>query len=215
MKEHSAFCLLPFIFAFYIVLVKMRGLLALILAALWGWHVNAWAFNAEKLAHDARAQIGVTVSYDPSYQKLDYPMGDVHMRTGVCTDVVIRAYRSQAIDLQALVHEDMRRHFVEYPKIWGLKKPDKNIDHRRVPNLQTFFTRHGQSLKISRDIKNYRAGDVVTWMLDNGRPHIGIVSDNKNPQGIPLIIHNIGAGVQEENVLYAWPITGHYRFGKN
>lgn len=202
-----------FLLGEFFILVNMKihlcGLLFVMCATL----TQAATFSAQQLVHDARSQMGVTVSYDPSYQRLNYPMGDVNMRTGVCTDVVIRAYRKQAIDLQVLVYEDMHSHFAQYPKIWGLKNPDKNIDHRRVPNLQTFFIRHGQSFKISHKVQNFHAGDLVTWIVPPNRPHIGIVSDRKNAQGYPLIIHNIGAGVREEDILFSFPITGHYRYG--
>ena len=168
--------------------------------------------NGAKLARDAKKQIGVTVSYDPTYRKLEFPRGDVPQQTGACSDVVIRAYRLQNIDLQQLVNHDMRQHFAEYPKIWGLKAPDKNIDHRRVPNLETFFERHGQSLSIT-DIESFKAGDIVSWRLPSSNlPHIGIVSNKTSAEGTPLIIHNIGQGVQHEDILFAYPITGHYRY---
>lgn len=174
--------------------------------------LSALAAEAEKLIRDARAQIGVTTGYDPAYRTIAFPMGDVDPATGVCTDVIIRAYRGQHIDLQALVHADMRRDFAAYPKHWGLKKPDRNIDHRRVPNLQTFFRRHGQSLPASDNAADYRPGDIVTWMLPGNLPHIGIVSEKQSDSGTPLIIHNIGRGTQEEDILFAYPITGHYRY---
>ena len=164
------------------------------------------------LVTSAREQIGVTVSYDPAYVALDYPMGDVPMATGVCTDVVVRAYREQGYDLQALVHEDMNKAWNEYPKIWGLTRPDPNIDHRRVPNLRTFFERHGESLPITQNAADYVAGDVVTWKI-NGRPHIGIVSNKRLADGTPLIIHNIGSGTKENKFLFFYDITGHYRYG--
>lgn len=175
-------------------------------------YVNAGIIDAGKLVRDARSQIGVTINYDPAYRQLNYPLGDVNIQTGVCTDVVIRAYRGQGVDLQVLVHEDMRRFFGKYPKNWGLKSPDKNIDHRRVPNLQTFFTRHGQSFKISQNVQDYQTGDIVTWKIPPNLPHIGIISERKNAHGVPLVIHNIGAGTQEDDVLHNWPLTGHYRY---
>lgn len=168
--------------------------------------------DGSRLIEDARAQIGVTVGYDPSYQKLSFPGGDVAPATGVCTDVIVRAYRGQGIDLQSLVHQDMRRHFDLYPQTWGLSKPDSNIDHRRVPNLQVFFSRHGEKLAVSDKADDYLPGDLVTWMLPGNRPHIGIVSAQKSVGGIPLIIHNIGRGTREEDILFAFPITGHYRY---
>lgn len=170
------------------------------------------AFQPHQLIEDARAQIGVTISYDPAYRRLAFPMGDVDPSTGVCTDVVIRAYRQQGLDLQALVHQDMKKAFDRYPKHWGLKAPDRNIDHRRVPNLQTFFSRHGTKLPVSRQANAYLPGDIVTWMLPGNLPHIGIVSARKSAGGVPLIIHNIGRGTQEEDILFSYPVTGHYRY---
>ena len=167
---------------------------------------------AQDLVTAARAQIGVTVSYSPRYEKLAYPNGDVAPERGVCTDVVIRAYRKQGIDLQTLVHEDMGRAWDAYPKLWQLKARDSNIDHRRVPNLQTFFTRQGGALPVSRDGRDYRPGDIVTWRLPGNLPHIGIVSDQRSWTGVPMVIHNIGAGAREENTLFAYPVTGHYRW---
>lgn len=167
--------------------------------------------NAQKLVTSARSQIGVTKSYDPAYRPLSYPGGDVPLATGVCTDVIIRALRQQSLDLQKEVHEDMRANFSAYPKKWGLTKPDKNIDHRRVPNLMTWFKRKGHSLTITQKPADYLPGDIVTWDLGNGLTHIGIVSDRRSVQGIPLIIHNIGNGTQEEDLLFGYKITGHYR----
>ena len=159
----------------------------------------------------ARRQIGVTRTYDPAYVVLPYPGGDVPQDRGVCTDVVIRALRGEGIDLQKTVHEDMSAHFDLYPKKWGLRRPDRNIDHRRVPNLQTWFTRQGWSLTPSQSASAYQAGDLVTWMLPGNLPHIGIVSDRTGWRGTPLVIHNIGSGTREENILFSYPITGHYR----
>lgn len=159
-----------------------------------------------QIVQSARDQIGKTLRYDPAYTKLKYPMGDVPMEKGVCTDVVIRALREQNIDLQELVHQDMSRNFSVYPKRWGLKQPDTNIDHRRVPNLMTYFTRQGWAVQDT----NYQAGDIVTWELKGNRPHIGIVSDRKIGDR-PLIIHNIGSGTREDDVLYRYTITGHFR----
>ena len=159
-----------------------------------------------QIVQSARNQIGKTLRYDPAYTKLTYPMGDVPMEKGVCTDVVIRALRDQNIDLQELVHQDMSRNFSVYPKRWGLKQPDTNIDHRRVPNLMTYFTRQGWAVQDA----DYQAGDIVTWELKGNRPHIGIVSDRKIGDR-PLIIHNIGSGTREDDVLYRYTITGHFR----
>ena len=160
----------------------------------------------------ARTQIGKTVLYDSSYQALNYPNGDLPIYRGVCTDVIIRAMRSTFnLDLQKLVHEDMKMNFSKYPQKWGLRCPDKNIDHRRVPNLQTFFKRRGWSLDISDKAEDYSPGDIVTCIVPPHLPHIMIVSDKKNSDGIPFVIHNIGAGVQEEDRLFEFEITGHYR----
>lgn len=154
-----------------------------------------------------------TVRYDGSYRSLPYPNGDVPANIGVCTDVVIRSYRILGIDLQKQVHEDMKAHFKSYPKNWGLKRTDTNIDHRRVPNLQVFFTRKGQSLKVTHNPKDYQPGDLVTWMLDNNLPHIGIVVNRHSKDGKrPLVVHNIGAGPMLEDRLFAFKITGHYRY---
>lgn len=167
-----------------------------------------------KLVRSAREQVGVTLGYDPRYQRLSYPGGDVPKETGVCTDVVIRALRAQRIDLQKEVHEDMRAHFSAYPKNWGLSRPDRNIDHRRVPNLMVFFKRRGYALPVSSNASAYRPGDIVTWDLGRNTPHIGVVSDRKTAGGEPLIIHNIGAGTREEGGLFAYRITGHYRLAR-
>ena len=161
----------------------------------------------------ARDQIGKTTVYDPSYIRLDYPGGDVPIDRGVCTDVVVRALRdSLKLDFQKLVHEDMSSTFSEYPKIWGLKKPDRNIDHRRVPNLRCYFERKDYSLPVTNEKDDYLPGDLVTCTVPPNRPHIMIVSDRKSEEGVPFVIHNIGAGTREENRLFSFPITGHYRF---
>lgn len=155
------------------------------------------------------------VTYDGSYFKIAYPNGDVPSHLGVCTDVVIRSYRALGIDLQQAVHEDMASHFAAYPSkhIWGLDRPDPNIDHRRVPNLQVFFARNGEEWPISDRGDAYRAGDLVTWMLPGNLPHIGIVSPTLTPDGKRrLIVHNIGAGPKLEDVLFRYRITGHYRY---
>lgn len=159
----------------------------------------------------ARRQIGVTVRYDPAYVRLPYPGGDVAPDRGVCTDVVIRAFRVQGVDLQQRVHEDMRTHFASYPKSWGLRAPDANIDHRRVPNLQRWFERQRWSVPASEQASAYQAGDLVTWDLGGNVPHIGIVSERHSLFGSPLIIHNIGHGTREEDILFDYRITGHYR----
>jgi uncharacterized protein YijF (DUF1287 family) len=167
--------------------------------------------DATQLVAAARSQIGVTVGYDPAYRRLSYPGGDVPLETGVCCDVVIRALRKQSVDLQRLLHEDMKTNFARYPKNWGLKAPDSNIDHRRVPNLACYFSRQGWSIAVNNDATAYRSGDLVTWNLGNGLTHIGIVSDRQTAKGTPLMIHNIGRGTQEEDILFKFTITGHYR----
>ncbi len=160
----------------------------------------------------ANTQIGVTLHYDPAYTRIAYPGGDVPAERGVCTDVVIRAYRGIGVDLQQRVHEDMRAAWAAYPKLWGLRSTDRNIDHRRVPNLATFFTRHGRTLAVSQtDASIYAPGDIVTWRLASGVPHIGLVSAQRR-NGRPLIVHNIGAGTQREDMLFDYAITGHYRY---
>jgi len=168
----------------------------------------------KKVLGNAMRQTEITKTYDPNYVVIPFPNGDVPMETGVCTDVVIRAFRGAGVDLQREVHEDMRDNFSAYPKKWNLPKPDTNIDHRRVPNLQTFFERKGKSLPVTKNAENYRPGDVVSWDLDGkGLTHIGIVSNILNENtGHFLIIHNIGAGAKAEDVLFDWKITGHFRY---
>jgi uncharacterized protein YijF (DUF1287 family) len=163
-----------------------------------------------QLAEAARSQVGVTRRYDPSYVRLAYPGGDVPPDRGVCTDVVVRAFRAIGVDLQVAVHEDMKANFRLYPQMWGLRRPDPNIDHRRVPNLMTFFARRGKS--VARDAR-YLPGDVVVWRLSNGLHHIGVVSNTKNTSGDEyLVVHNIGEGALNEDVLRAFEIIGHYRW---
>jgi uncharacterized protein len=158
-------------------------------------------------------QTRYTFGYDASYVKIDYPGGDLPRETGVCADVIVRAFRKGGVDLQKEVHEDMRRNFSSYPRKWGLVKPDTNIDHRRVPNLMTYFKRMRKALEISDDPKNYLPGDVVAWDLGNGLLHIGIVTNIKTQAGQnPGIVHNIGAGARLEDVLFSWRIIGHYRY---
>lgn len=163
------------------------------------------------LAAAARTQIGVTRRYDPAYVRIGYPGGDVAIDRGVCTDVVIRAFRRLSLDLQRELHEDMRTHFTLYPQTWGLRGPDPNIDHRRVPNLRRWSERQGWQRPVSTNPAAYRTGDLVTWDLGGGVPHIGIVSDHKVAASRPLIIHNIGRGTREEDILLSYRITGHYR----
>ena len=161
------------------------------------------------LASAARKQVGVTVSYDPAYRRLAYPGGDVPLDRGVCSDVVIRAFRSIGVDLQAEVHADMRRNFKLYPQLWGLRKPDPNIDHRRVPNLMRFLERKGKARPLAGP---YEPGDVVAWRLPNGLYHIGMIAEGRSRQGHPLVVHNIGQGAQVEDVLHAFEKLGHYRW---
>lgn len=172
------------------------------------------AERAERLVTSARAQTRERVIYDGSYRAIDYPLGDVPRNRGVCTDVLIRAYRAAlGVDLQVLVHEDMAASFADYPQLWGLRRPDRNIDHRRVPNLRRFFERAGAALPVSRDASDYAPGDIVSWTLPGNQPHIGIVSDRRVPgTRRPQIIHNIGAGPVEDDILLAFEITGHYRY---
>ena len=169
---------------------------------------------AAKIVKAARAQEGDT--YDPSYQSIAYPGGDVAKGQGVCTDVVIRALRGANIDLQKLVHEDMKRDFRRYGDHWNLGRTDKNIDHRRVPNLMTFFAKYGKSLPLSTDksnLKNWQPGDIITWKMSPGINHIGIVSNAFGARGLPLVIHNAQRCI-EQDYLDQWPITGHYRYPK-
>lgn len=168
--------------------------------------------KAGKLIAAARAQIGVTVRYDPAYTALSFPGGDVPRERGVCTDVVIRAYRDAlGLDLQALVNADMRSAFAAYPRTWGLRSPDRNIDHRRVPNLRAWLARRGAALPIPPNASGWRPGDIFTSLVEGRSTHIGLVSDRRGPNGW-LILHNIGAGTREEDGLTAWPLTGRYRW---
>jgi len=167
-----------------------------------------------RLTAAARDQVGVTVTYDPAYVTLDFPGGDLPRDRGVCTDVVIRALRDGwGIDLQLAVNRDMKADFSAYPAFWGLTKTDRNIDHRRVPNLQTFFARIGAEVPLEDGPTPFLPGDIVTWTLPGNLAHIGIVSDKRTAEGTPLILHNIGRGAQEEDILFAYPMTGHYRIG--
>lgn len=169
----------------------------------------------ERVITSAIAQVGRTVRYDPAYTAIPYPAGDVPIEKGVCTDVVIRAFRSVGVDFQVLVHEDMRKAFSAYPKRWGLRRADRNIDHRRVLNLATFLTRAGKRVPVTATESAYRPGDLVTWDLrGNGSlPHIGIVTD-RPVRGTDRmhIVHNIGAGTRVEDILFSYPITGHFRW---
>ncbi|QCU74089.1 DUF1287 domain-containing protein [Pseudoalteromonas distincta] len=161
----------------------------------------------ERTTHD--------VTYDGAYRSIGYPGGDVPKNIGVCTDVIIRSYRKLGVDLQKLVYEDMQKNFALYPskRIWGLTKPDKNIDHRRVPNLQAYFERHANVLSKSNKVSDYKTGDIITWMLPGNLPHIGmVINELSQDTGNPLIVHNIGRGPQKSDMLFDYKITGHYRF---
>jgi uncharacterized protein YijF (DUF1287 family) len=189
-----------FLLAFFSVSVSISSHAA-------GFSADLVAAALERTEHPIR--------YDGAYHRLSYPNGDVPSDTGVCTDVVIRSYRKIGIDLQVLVHEDMAANFAQYPsnRIWGLSRTDRNIDHRRVPNLQVFFKRNGISLPISRQGRDYQPGDVVTWMLPGNLPHIGIiVSELSDNSERPLVVHNIGLGPQLEDMLFDYKLTGHYRY---
>lgn len=167
----------------------------------------------ENLVKAAKERTKSFVVYNGAYRKIKYPMGDVPKNIGVCTDVLIRSYRKLGIDLQELVHKDMKANFSKYPKIWGLKRTDTNIDHRRVPNLETFFKRSGAELPISSLAKDYKPGDIVSWRLDNNLPHIGIVSDIKSEKtGNYKIVHNIGLGPKLDDMLFDYKIVGHFRY---
>lgn len=171
---------------------------------------SAWS---SALINSAREQVGVTLLYDGSYQSLPFPGGDIPRLRGVCTDVVVRALRdAHGLDLQAKVNADMKANFAAYPKIWGLSRPDSNIDHRRVPNLQTYFKRRGAAVPITDIAADYLPGDVVSWMLPGNTPHIGIVTDLMNGDAThPMIVHNIGWGTRINDMLFDYKITGHYR----
>ena len=170
----------------------------------------------DKLSAAAISVIDPDVIYTPSYVPIKYPNGDVPAKTGVCTDVVIRAYRKLGIDLQKEVHEDMVKNFSLYPNIkkWGLHKTDTNIDHRRVPNLEIFFARKGKKLTVTDDANDYRKGEIVTWMINGKLPHIGIITNKKSPNGNPMIVHNVGGGQVLEDCLFRYPIAGHFKYGK-
>lgn len=161
----------------------------------------------------ARAEARNATRYDASYQVMKYPGGDVAPDCGACTDVVIRAFRRAGVDLQELIHEDMRGNFSKYPQQWGLRSPDSNIDHRRVPNQMTFFNRHGHRLPMENyaDPQLWQWGDVVYWRFSNGLEHCGIVSDRRDKEGIPLVIHNASV-CREEDALLRWEVIGHYRY---
>lgn len=172
----------------------------------------------EKLSQAAISIIDPSIDYDPAYFSIKYPNGDVPKNKGVCTDVIIRAYRKLNIDLQKEVHEDMIEHFSEYPNLqkWGMTKTDTNIDHRRVPNLEIFFERNGEKLPVTNNPKDYKTGESVTWMINDKLPHIGIVTNQKSRDGKRnLIVHNVGGGQVLDDCLFDYKIVGHYRYWKD
>ena len=174
---------------------------------------HAQSTFTKRLSDAAIKLTGDKVIYDPSYFSIPYPNGDIPADRGVCTDVIIRAYRKLGIDLQKEVHEDMAKNFKVYPKKWGMKTTDKNIDHRRVPNLMTFFSRYGHSLPITTLAADYKPGDIVSWDLGKGVTHIGIVIDQKSADGLRnLIVHNIGLGQEISDCLFKYTIIGHHRY---
>jgi uncharacterized protein len=175
--------------------------------------VKPGATPLERVLAHAIEQTTRTFSYDPAYVKLDYPNGDVPIDRGVCADVIVRAFRRGGVDLQKEVHEDLSKNFAKYPQKWGAKRPDRNIDHRRVPNLMTWFERQGKDLSLSQKAKEFLPGDVVAWELADGRFHIGIVSQIKvKATNRYAIVHNIGLGARLEDVLFEWQVIGHYRY---
>ena len=186
----------------------------IILYSLFTFHPKTFE---EKLSDAAISIVDKTVIYTPTYVSIKYPNGDVPAKTGVCTDVIIRSYRILGIDLQKEVHEDMLKNFSAYPSIkkWGSYKTDTNIDHRRVPNLEIFFTRNGTKLPASNLPKDYKTGEIVTWVIGNKYPHIGIITNKKSADGKrPLIVHNVGGGQVLEDCLFNYEIVGHYKYGK-
>ena len=191
----------------------MRRMIAFLLVIVLSGEISAQESFAFKLANEAIKLTEQRVKYDPGYFRIDYPNGDIPADKGVCTDVIIRVYRKLGIDLQKEVHEDMMRNFDKYPKTWGLKSTDKNIDHRRVPNLMTFFSRHSQIKNITSNPDDYVPGDIVTWDLGRGILHIGIVTNKKtNDNKRYLIVHNIGNGQLINDCLFSYKITGHYAY---
>ena len=170
-----------------------------------------------KLSDAAITIINPNIIYDPSYFAIKYPNGDIPKNKGVCTDVIIRAYRKLGIDLQKEVHEDMKSHFSQYPNLkkWGMTKTDSNIDHRRVPNLEIFFERKGTKLIVSKNAKDYKTGEIITWLINDKLPHIGIITNKKSADGKRnLIVHNVGNGQVLEDCLFSYTIVGHYKYGK-
>ena len=193
----------------------MKKFFSVLIFTLFIFTANAQNQFAQKLSDAALSLTKDKVTYDPAYVSIKYPNGDVAADKGVCTDVIIRAYRKLGIDLQKEVHEDMKKNFSKYPKKFGLKKPDTNIDHRRVPNLQVFFAKFGKSKPTDQNPASYVPGDIVTWLLPGNLTHIGIVVNKKSADGKRyLIVHNIGAGQVIEDCLFKFDITGHYQYSK-
>ncbi|PHR97498.1 MAG: DUF1287 domain-containing protein [Blastopirellula sp.] len=191
-------------------------IIRLLLITLLAFTPNAFSETFETdIVQAALERTQHNVRYDGSYMSIPYPNGDVPANIGVCTDVIIRTYRAIGTDLQKLVHEDMLANFGAYPskRIWGMSSTDKNIDHRRVPNLQAFLSRKGEKLAVSNDASDYKAGDIVTWMLTGNLPHIGLITNNVSSiSNNPLVVHNIGAGPKLDDMLFSYKITGHYRY---
>ncbi|MBG2800862.1 DUF1287 domain-containing protein [Proteus vulgaris] len=195
--------------------MKIMGITVLLLLITPFSSAQALTSEQNKKLVEYAADLPRAVFYDSDYRKIDYPMGDVPAYKGVCSDVIIRSYRGIDIDLQKLLHEDIKANFSAYPskRMWGLNKPDTNIDHRRVPNLEVFFTRKGKVKPITKNAEDYVPGDIVSWRLDNGRPHIGIVVNKKSGDNQRyLVMHNIGFGQVAEDVLFSWKITGHFTY---
>ena len=193
----------------------MKNHIQFLIALFFLYPATVIATTSAELIAAALERTKYKITYDGSYHSIKYPGGDVPLNIGVCTDVIIRAFRKSGVDLQKLVHEDIKSDFSQYPskKIWGLSRPDTNIDHRRVPNLQVFFSRNGQNLRVTNKASNYSPGDIVTWMLPGNLPHIGIVTDQYSENtGNPMIVHNIGRGPELEDMLFMYQITGHYRY---
>ncbi|CAD0008642.1 DUF1287 domain-containing protein [Flavobacterium salmonis] len=169
----------------------------------------------EKLSEAAISIIDPSIDYDPTYFAIEYPNGDIPVNKGVCTDVVIRSYRKLDIDLQKEVHEDMIENFSKYPNLkkWEMTKTDTNIDHRRVLNLEVFFERKGTKLPVSEDARDYKTGEIVTWMINGKLPHIGIITNKKSEDGKRnLIVHNVGGGQVLEDCLFEYKIVGHFKY---
>jgi uncharacterized protein YijF (DUF1287 family) len=195
------------------MLLSAKSWMSILFSIFFHQLLSAQSVFFSRLADSALTLTQQKVIYDLSYFSIAYPNGDVPKDRGVCTDVIIRAYRKLNVDLQQLVHEDMRRHFNQYPHAWGLNVPDKNIDHRRVPNLMTFFKRAGAFLPVSDNAVDYQPGDIVCWSLSRGMKHIGLVVKQKSADGKRhLIVHNIGDGQVLEDCLFDYPIIGHYRY---